>query len=260
MKKYILFLILSIFLSPGITSSQKDKFFESFRPKVDPSDLRIIQLEMKPDPAHEGQFISFQAIISNQSPYSAKVSLYIKERDRVISSINDIRLYPGYNQVNFPESHYRFSRDEHCFIVEVDIERTRRPIDAVKRFCARRSYYGWTLQPQLVGPIFVEDIEMFPDPALPGQELRFKVLLRNEGPPIRTNILISDKDQIVTKIMDVFLPSGYSEFHFPNTRYFFQRNDHCFIVFVDFDRSPYPYKANSKREFCARPLGWTLRP
>ncbi len=258
MNRYILFLILFILLLPKVTNSQPDKFFESFRPRLDSTDLKIIQLEMKPDPVREGQSISFQVMISNQSSHSAKLSLFIKDKDRVISSIHDIRIYPGYNQIIFPESNYRFSRDEHCFIIEVDIERTIRPIDAAKKFCARRSYYGWTLQPQLVGPIFVEDLEMFPDPAIPGQEIKFKALIRNEGYPIRTNILILDKDQVVTKIIDVFLPSGFAEVYFPYTRYFFQRNDHCFTVFVDFER--FPYKVNSKREFCARPLGWTLRP
>lgn len=258
MKKYLVLLIWSLILFPALANSQADKFFEIFKPRVEPSDLKILQLEMRPDPIREGQLVSFQATVSNQSPHSARVTLFIKERDRIISSLHDIRLYPGHNQINFPETHYRFSRDEHCFIVEVDIERTRRPVDAVKKFCARRSYYGWTLSPQWAGPLFVEDIEMVPDPVQPGQEVRFRVILRNEGPPIRANLRITDRDQIVAEVRDVFLPSGYSEFHSPYTRYLFQRSDHCFTVFVDFER--FPYKAQSKREFCARPLGWTLRP
>lgn len=258
MKKYPVLLIWLLILFPTFASSQVEKFFEIFRPRVDPSDLKIVQLEMRPDPVREGQSVSFQAIISNQSPYSTRVSLFIKERDRLINSLHDVPLYPGYNQINFPETPYRFSREEHCFIIEVDIERTTRVVDAAKKFCARRSYYGWTLSPQWMGPLFVEELEMFPDPAQPGQELRFKVLLRNEGPPIRANLRINDRDQIVVELRDIFLPSGYSEFHFPHIRYFFQKSDHCFTVFVDYER--FPYKANSKREFCARPLGWTLRP
>lgn len=256
--KRCLFLIWILIFSHALVHSQEDRYFEINRPRIELADLKIIQLEMRPDPVREGQLVGFQVVISNQSPHSSRVNLFIKDRERVISSIHDIRLYPGYNQIQFPESPYRFSREEHCFIVEVDIERTRRLVDAVKKFCARRSYYGWTLSPQWVGPLFVEELEMFPDPAQPGQELRFKVLLRNEGPPIRANLRINDRDQIVVELRDIFLPSGYSEFHFPYTRYFFQRFDHCFTVFVDYER--FPYKANSKREFCARPLGWTLRP
>lgn len=258
MRKYIIILTGLLILFPEFANSQVNKFFEIFRPRIDPTDLRILQLEMRPDPIREGQLVNFEATISNLSSYSGRVSLFIKERDRLISSVYDVRLYPGYNKVIFPESNYRFSRDEHCFIVEVDIEGTRRPVDAVRKFCARRSYYGWTLSPLWAGPLFVEDMEMFPDPAQPGQEVRFKVVLRNEGPPIRANLRINDRDQIVVELRDAFLPSGYSEYYFPYTRYFFQRYDHCFTVFVDYER--FPYKANSKREFCARPLGWTLRP
>jgi len=258
MKKVIFFLAGFLILFPSLAQSQADKFFELFRPRIDPTDLRIIQLEMKPDPVREGQLITFQVMISNQSSYSAKVSLYIKEKDRVLSSLHDIRIYPGYNQVVFPESPHRFSRDEHCFTVEMDIERTRRPVDAVRKFCARRSYYGWTLSTQWIGPLFVEELEMFPDPAYPGQEIRFRVRLRNEGPSIRANLRVNDRDQMVVELRDTFLPSGYSEYYFPYTRYFFQRSDHCFTVFVEYER--FPHKANSTREFCARPLGWTLRP
>jgi len=258
MKKYLPFLIGLFILSPALAQSQVDKFFEIFGPRIDPADLKIIQLEMKPDPVREGQLITFQAMISNQSSYSAKVSLYIKEKDRVLNSLHDVRIYPGYNQVVFPESTYRFSKDEHCFTVEMEIERMRRPLDAVRKFCARRSYYGWTLSPQWTGPLFVEELEMFPDPAHPGQEIRFRVRLRNEGPSIRANLRVNDRDQIVVELRDTFLPNGYSEYYFPYTRYFFQRSDHCFTVSVEYER--FPYKAHSKREFCAKPLGWTLRP
>lgn len=258
MKRAVVFFLGFLILIPSFAQSQGDKFFEIFGPRINPSDLRILQLEMKPDPAHEGQWIRFEAIVSNLSSHPGKVSLFIKERDRTVSSLHDVRLYPGYNQVVFPESNYRFSHDENCFTVEVDIERTKRPVDAVKKFCARRTYYGWTLSSIWVGPLFVEDLEMFPDPVHPGQEVRFKIRLRNDGSPLRANLRIHDRDQIVTELKDAFLPNGYAEFYFPYTRYFFQQYDQCFTVMVDVERTL--YKADSRREFCARPLGWTLRP
>jgi len=258
MKKSFFFLVALLILYPNFVQSQTDKSFGIFLPRISHNDLRIIQLEMRPDPVREGQLISFQITISNQSYHSVKVSLFIKDGERTVSSIHDVYLYPGYNQIIFPESNYRFTRDENCFTVEVDIERTKRVVDAVRKFCARRSYYGWTLSPQLVGPTFVEELEMFPDPAHPGQEIRFRVRLRNEGHSLRGDIRINDRDQIVVELRDVFIPSGYSEYYFPYTRYFFQRSDHCFTVFVNLQKTP--YKIDSIREFCARPLGWTLRP
>jgi hypothetical protein len=60
----------------------------------------------------------------------------------------------------------------------MEIERMRRPLDAVRKFYARRFYYGWKLSPQWTGPLFVEELEMFPDPVHPGQEIRFRVRIK----------------------------------------------------------------------------------
>ena len=91
-----------------------------------------------------------------------------------------------------------------------------------------------------------------------GRRFDLEFELRNEGHSLKGDIRINDRDQMVVELRDTFLPSGYSEYYFPYTRYFFQRSDHCFTVFVEYER--FPHKANSTREFCARPLGWTLRP
>ena len=111
-----------------------------------------------------------------------------------------------------------------------------------------------------IGPLFVEDLDLLPDPVIPGQEVLFKARLRNEGGPLRTNIRIQDRDQVVAQLNDALLPRGVSDLLFPSTRYQFQRSDHCFIVIVDVERTP--YRVDAAREFCARPRGrgWTLRP
>ena len=99
---------------------------------------------------------------------------------------------------------------------------------------------------------------MHPDPVSPGKEVRFRAKLRNDGMPIRADIRIQDRDQVVVQLNDVFLPRGYSEFQFPYTRYQFQRFDHCFTVIVDVERTP--HQVDAAREFCAKPFGWSLRP
>ncbi len=253
----IIIFVLFILIFPSLARAQMNKPFEIYL-STKPFDFKIIQLEMKPDPVQEGQLIHFEVVISNASPYSAKVNLFLKERDKIISSLYDVRLYPGYNQVVFPKSQYRFLRNEHCFTVEVDIGRTRRAVDTTRKFCARKSYYGWTLGPFWIGPLFVESLEMYPDPAQPGQEIKLKVRLRNDGPSIRASIRINDRDEVVAELREVFLPGGYGEYYFPYTRYFFQRQDHCFTVYVDVENTL--LRVDSAREFCARSLGWTLRP
>jgi hypothetical protein len=59
------------------------------------------------------------------------------------------RLRRGVNRINIePEGRYRFSRQEHCFVVVADIEGNWWPVDAVRRFCARRTNGNrWTMNP-----------------------------------------------------------------------------------------------------------------
>ncbi len=246
----------------SIASSQPipplERLFERIGPRVHPSDLRVLQLDLYPDPVWEGQRIRFEATITNFSQSSTRVTLFIKDRDEVITSAQEVLLKSGHNRILFPQTEYRFTRRDHCFTVEVDMERTKRSIDLVKEFCARRTYAGWTMKEPHVGPLFVEDLDMFPDPARPGQDIRFRVRLRNDGNPLRGDIRIQDRDQTIAQLNDIYLPNGHTEFHFPYTRYSFQRFDHCFTVIVDVDRTP--YRADAVREFCAKPLGWTLRP
>ena len=261
-KRNFLVLLAILAFVPSLVHSQPlplfDKLFERWGPRIHPNDLRVLQLEISPDPVLEGQRIQFEATISNLSHYSTRLSLFVKDRDEVVTSVQDILIKPGHNRIIFPHTGYRFSRHEHCFTVEVDIERTKRPIDKVREFCARRTGQGWTLTEIRVGPLFVEDLEMFPDPARLGQEIRFRVRLRNDGSPLRGNIRIQDRDQTITYLNDVHLPYGYTEYQFPYSRYTFQRFDHCFTVIVDVERTP--YRTDAAREFCAKPLGWTLRP
>lgn len=227
-------------------------------PSIRHLDLKVLQLTMSPDPVREGQRVGFQALIANRSQYSARAHLFIKDRDEVVTQVYDVLIRPGENQVVFPQTNYRFSRNEYCFTIEVDIERTRRPVDIAKEFCARRTHQGWTMGSLRIGPLAVEDLDFSPDPAIPGREVRFKATLRNDGSPLRVNIRVLDRDQVVAQLNDVLLPNGISNFLFPHTQYKFQRFDHCFTVMVDVERTP--YRVDAVRQFCAKPIGWTLTP
>ncbi len=257
MKKRILVIPLLgfLFIFPSWVQSQPDKVFERL---FGARHLSVLQLEMNPDPVRQGQLVSFQAVISNASRLPGKVSFFIKDRDEVVTAVHDVMIRPGQNRIAFPQADYRFSRNEYCFLVEVDIERTRNTIDVAKEFCARRTYQGWSMKAPRVGPLFVEDLDMSPDPVRPGQEVRFRARLRNDGHPLRVDLRIQDRDQVVAQLNDVHLRPGYSEFVFPDTRYQFERSDHCFTVIVDVERTP--YRVDAAREFCAKPFGWSLKP
>ena len=261
MKKKMLVIALFslLFLFPSLAQPQPEKILEQlFDPRLHSGDLRLLQLEMNPDPVREGQWVSFQTVVTNLSRHSGRVDIFIKDRDEVIAAVDNVLLRPGDNRVFFPRTNYQFSRSEYCFTVEVDIERSKRPVDAVKEFCARRTHQGWSMTAPRVGPLFIEDLDMIPDPTTPGKDIRFRARLRNDGNPIRVDIRIQDRDQIVTQLNDAFLPHGTSELLFPYTRYQFQRFDHCFTVVVDVDKTP--YKVDALREFCVKPYGWSLRP
>ena len=255
-------MIFCLFLITVSADAQVDRMFDQFfqrgEPRIRPGDLRVLDLEALPDPIREGQRVRFRLTIANASGHSGRVSFTIKDRDEIISQVWDVTIYPRENRIDFPETYYRFSRSDHCFTVEVDIEQTRHRVDLAKEFCARRTPMGWTLSDRGIGFLRVEDLDMYPDPAAPGQDVRFRVRLRNEGRPIRGTVRIQDKDQVVVQVGNISIPQGMSDVQFPYTRYSFQRFDHCFTVVVDFDRTPYPVDAS--RQFCAKPMGWTLRP
>ena len=269
MKKWgMIILIGCLFVVPSLAQAQMDKLLDRLIDKgesgIRPENLRVLQLEVSPDPVREGQRVVFRVTIANGSRNSGRVTLAIKDKDEIVSEVRDATLRPGDNQVNFPESSYRFSRSDHCFTVEADIERTRSRIDMSREFCAKRTNSGWTLSDKGIvsdrgiGPLYVEELEIYPDPAIPGQEIQFKIRLRNDGRPIRGNVRIQDRDQLVAQVENFPIPRGYTEFQFSRSRYIFQRFDTCFTVLVDVERTPYPVDAS--RKFCAKPTGWTLRP
>lgn len=270
--KYLIISMLSIFISsllffsgcrvsvqPTPDSPRPDPGpSQRYEPRIKPGDLRVVQLEVLPDPVREGQRMSFRVTIANGSSYSGRINLTLKDRDQIISEVREVMIYPRENRIDFPETYYRFSRSDHCFTVEVDIGRTRQPIDVARGFCMQRTPSGWTLGDKAIGYLLVEDLDMSPDPAFPGQEIRFRVRLRNEGGPIRATVRIHDKDQVIVRAENIMIQRGSNEIHFPNTRYSFQRFDHCFTVTVDFERTP--YQVDAAKKFCAKPMGWTIKP
>ena len=263
MKKLAWVMIVGcLFMVPELAQAQVDKMIDRFLQKgearIGPENLRIVQMEFSPDPVRPGERVGFRITIVNESRHSGRITLVVKDRDQVVSEARDVNINPGENRIDFPATNYRFSPGDHCFTVDVDIERNRRPIDLAKEFCARRTAIGWTLGDKGIGSLYVEDLDTNPDPMIPGQEVRFRVRLRNDGRPIRGNIRIQDKDQVVVQLENVLIPHGQSDFQFPYARYSFQRSDHCFTVLADIERTPYPVDA--AREFCAKPMGWTLRP
>ncbi len=261
-RPWMIVLMVCLLIVPAVGQAQVGKMLDDLlggrEQRIRAEDLRVLQLEMLPDPVRDGDRMSFRATLSNSSRRTGRVSLSVKDRDQVISEARDVLLRPGDNQIEFPGSAYRFDRSDHCFTVEADIERTRTPIDLAREYCARRTSAGWTLSDRGVAQLHVEDLQMYPDPVSPGQEVRFSVRLRNDGRPVRGDIRIQDGDQIVVQVENATIPRGVSDYQFPRSQYAFQRFDTCFSVSVDVERGRSPVDALNE-QFCAKPVGWTLR-
>ncbi len=93
---------------------------------------------------------------------------------------------------------------------------------------------------------------MVPDPAVPGQEIGFRLKLRNDGRPILGHIQIQDRSDSDV-VENVRIPRGLLDFTFNPGRYAFQRFDTCFTVSLNIEQTPYPVDAAKK--YCAFPGG-----
>ena len=107
--------------------------------------LRVTELTMSPDPAMQGQRIRFSMLIVNDSSFTRRVSIAIRDGDELVNEVSNISIRPGPNRIRFPYAGYRFSRKDHCSVVLVNIEGNYQPVDLASRFCAKRTNRGWTL-------------------------------------------------------------------------------------------------------------------
>jgi hypothetical protein len=218
----------------------------------------VTRIEMSPDPIHEGDPVAFQATVVNDSQSSGRVHLFLRDRDETVSEVRNLILSSGENIVNFPRSPYRFDRRDPCFTIAMETPRGVETVASDREFCARRSREGWSFHAPVIGPFVVEDLVMTPDPVMMGEPYGFTVGLRNEGGPVEARIQVFEGDRIVTQIADVRIPRGYATFSLPASWDPFQKWDSCFTVTLQIGRTPYPLEG--RRQFCVRPLGWTLKP
>lgn len=265
MKKWCMILFIGCFLvMPVMAHAQLDKLLEGLlgrgSEEVSLDQLSVTQMEMIPDPARDGQRVAFRATIMNSSRNHVRVMLAVMDRDRVVSQVSNAYLQSGSTQINFPEMSYQFSgrEQQRCFTIETNIDGRWVPITMAAEFCPKRSNAGWSTSDRGgAGQLQVEELLMSPDPITRGQEVRFMVRIKNDGRPIRGNIRIQDRDQVVVQTDTVNIPRGLTDFQLPRSQYTFQRMDTCFTVSVDIERTPYPVDAS--KEYCANPTAWTLK-
>jgi hypothetical protein len=108
--------------------------------------IRIQDLDMTPDPIIEGQRIrSWIVKIRLDGDRPCDTEIEIREGNDLVGRAR-YNLRPGVNEIQMqPAEGYRLRGREHCFSVVVDLEGTRRPVDADRQFCARQRP-GWSLR------------------------------------------------------------------------------------------------------------------
>ncbi len=100
--------------------------------------LQIVNLDMAPDPIAQGQRIDrFLVRLRADGSGECRTVLRVREEGEkdLIGQERVYGLRPGINEIVIePYERYRFSRNEHCFVVLADIAGTARP-----PWCRRRS-------------------------------------------------------------------------------------------------------------------------
>ena len=109
--------------------------------------LKIADLDMSPDPIVHGQPIrQWKVQIRLEGNRECETRIAIREGNDPVGREREYLLRPGMNDIEIqPVEGYRFRRKEHCFEVLVDLEGTRRRVDADRRFCARQRP-GWSMR------------------------------------------------------------------------------------------------------------------
>jgi hypothetical protein len=109
--------------------------------------IRIQDLDVSPDPLIEGQRIrSWKVRLRLEGNRECETAVMIREGNDLVAQGRRVTLRPGINEIDIPPAEgYRFRGREHCFNVLVDIEGTRRRVDADRRFCAQQKP-SWSLR------------------------------------------------------------------------------------------------------------------
>ena len=122
----------------SITGSERDGRERGRRGCRRGDRIRIQDLDIFPDPVVEGQRIRLWKVrIRLDGNRECDTEIEIREGRDAVGRERRHTLRPGINEIEIqPVERYRFRGREHCFDVIVDLEGTRRQVDADRRFCA----------------------------------------------------------------------------------------------------------------------------
>ena len=102
--------------------------------------LSVQDLDVSPDPIVEGSRIrAWKVRVRFDGNRECETEIMVREGGDIVAQARRVNLRPGVNEIDLrPTENYRFRGREHCFNVQVDLEGSRREVDAARRFCAQQ--------------------------------------------------------------------------------------------------------------------------
>ena len=110
--------------------------------------VSIEDLAMSPDPIGRGERVrSWRVRLDFEGRRDCETEIEIRDRENnVVAREERVELRRGINDIRIrPDERYEFRGAEHCLRVVVNLEGTRKDVDAKRRFCARQRP-SWTLR------------------------------------------------------------------------------------------------------------------
>ena len=109
--------------------------------------IAIQDLDVAPDPLIEGQRIrAWKVRVKLDGDRECNTEIEIREGGETVGRVRRTTLRPGITEVDVePVERYRFQGREHCFNVVVDLDGTRRDVDAARKFCAQQKA-AWSMR------------------------------------------------------------------------------------------------------------------
>lgn len=114
-----------------------------------PHRLRIVDLDMRPDPIPTGQPIeNWRVTIKSDRNGECATSIQIYDQDQLAGFGDRIRIRPGKAVYTIqPSPNYRFRGRDNCFVVQANVGGVFTSLEAERKFCAKAfSMPMWTLR------------------------------------------------------------------------------------------------------------------
>ena len=116
--------------------------------------LQIQDLDMRPDPVVEGQHVrAWRLNLRFDGRGECTTNIYVREGNNIAGTLRNYTMRSGVNEIEVPAVEtFRFRGRETCFNVQVDLEGSKRPVDAERRFCATQRTVWSMREPEDRGP------------------------------------------------------------------------------------------------------------